>query len=363
MNPQRLTVARQRRGLTKKGFAERIGVSAQIVSDWEAGRKKPSDFRLRQVAQELDFPHGFFHADDLRLPEGDGASFRALSRMTAAQRDSAKAAAGFAADFNEWLERRFLLPKADIPDLQDSPETSAESVRLEWGLGESPVKNMVRLLELRGVRVFSLVEDCVEVDAFSFWDNDTPIILLNTKKSVERSRFDSAHELGHLVLHRHGVPNGRQAEEQANAFASAFLMPRGDVLARSPRLPSIKGIVDNKARWRVSAMAYTRRMRDVGLLSDWHYHQTCRRMAQLGYRKNEPRPMQVRETSRLLEKVFSELRRDGVTQADIGAELLIGRQELNKLVFGLALTGLQGGGRADSSMPSRSRANLRLVDT
>src|SRR5438094_162699 len=81
----------------------------------------------------------------------------------------------------------------------------------------------------------ALAIDAKEVDAFSMWHGETPFVFLNTKKSCERSRFDAAHELGHLVLHRHGVPQGQQAEAEANAFASAFLMPRASVLAMAPR--------------------------------------------------------------------------------------------------------------------------------
>ena len=85
---------------------------------------------------------------------------------------------------------------------------------------------MIKLLESKGVRVFSLAENTKNVDAFSCWRNDVPYIFLNTFKSADRSRLDAAHELAHLVLHRHGGPRqGREAEIEANSFASSFLMP------------------------------------------------------------------------------------------------------------------------------------------
>jgi IrrE N-terminal-like domain len=61
-----------------------------------------------------------------------------------------------------------------------------------------------------------------------------PFVFLNTLKSGEHSRFDAA-ELGHLVLHRHAAPNGQEAEQDANAFASALLMPSASVRAHAPR--------------------------------------------------------------------------------------------------------------------------------
>ena len=84
-----------------------------------------------------------------------------------------------------------------------------------------PIKNMIHLLEARGVRVLSLSIDTAQLDAFSMWHADTPFVFLNTKKSCEHSRFDVGHELGHLVLHRHAGAKGQEVEREANAFASA----------------------------------------------------------------------------------------------------------------------------------------------
>src|SRR3546814_15647567 len=93
---------------------------------------------------------------------------------------------------------------------------------------------MIKLLESKGVHVFSLAEDTKNVDAFSCWRNGQPFVFLNTFKSAERSRFDAAHELAHLVLHRHGGPQGREAETEANQFASALLMPHAALVSTIP---------------------------------------------------------------------------------------------------------------------------------
>ncbi|MBK8210507.1 MAG: ImmA/IrrE family metallo-endopeptidase [Rhodospirillales bacterium] len=55
------------------------------------------------------------------------------------------------------------------------------------------------------------------VSAFSFWEGGHPFIFLGAdKQSAARSRFDAAHELGHLILHR-GV-----AEEDLEADLNRF---------------------------------------------------------------------------------------------------------------------------------------------
>lgn len=216
-------------------LASLIGVDVRSVSAWENGEYQPDLDRVHDLAKALRFPVSFFFGDDLPQLASGGASFRAMSKMTASQRDMALGGGTIALLLNDWIEARFSLPDPDLPNLTHGliPEAAADSVRRCWGLGELPVKNMVHLLESKGVRVFSLSVDALEVDAYSTWRGNTPFVFLNTKKSAEHSRFDAAHELGHLVLHRHGAPTGQVAEREAQAFASAFLMPRASVLANA----------------------------------------------------------------------------------------------------------------------------------
>lgn len=107
-----------------------------------------------------------------------------------------------------------------------------------WSLGNAPIQNVIHLLESKGIRISSLTEETREVDAFCTWHEAQPFIFLNTLKSAERSRFDAAHELGHLVRDvysmRHGQAHGPEMERQADAFAAAFLMPMTSVVANPP---------------------------------------------------------------------------------------------------------------------------------
>ena len=357
-NPSRLTLARKRRGLTMKRLAGEVGVEPRSISAYEKGEFGPDDDRLTKLAEVLKFPPEFFYGDDLDEPTPDIASFRALSKMTAGQRDTALGAGAIALMLNAWIEKQFELPVSDLPDLsrEDDPETAARTLRQQWALGELPVKNMIHLLESNGIRVFSLSVDAAEVDAFSMWRQSTPFVFLNTKKSAEHSRFDAAHELGHLVLHRHGSPQGREAEHQANAFASAFLMPKASVLAYAPRMANVDHLIKLKKIWSVSVAALTYRLHVIGVLSDWHYQSLYIELSTRGFRKKEPDEGQ-RETSQMLKKVFSALRDESISKGDIASELCVPVEELDQLVFGLALTGLSGGrgGAARTGKPPQLR--------
>ena len=247
--PSRLTFARKRRGLTKTDLAKAVGVTQQAISDFENNRYIPADETLLKLSITLDFPLAFFsQQEELMCPSTHTASFRALTKMTASKRDAALHAGGLAFLLNEWIEKHFNLPSTDLIDLRDeTPESAAIALRQHWMIGERPIKNMIHLLESKGIRVYSLEEDTLDVDAFSCWQNGIPFIFLNTMKSSERSRFDAAHELGHLVLHRHGSPLG--LEKDANKFASAFLMPEGSVRAACPPMPTLSQLIKLKHQW------------------------------------------------------------------------------------------------------------------
>ncbi len=356
-NPRRLTLARRRRGMTKRALATSLEVSERIVNAYEAGAKEPSDETLGRLVQTLSFPATFFQMPDpAQLPEG-GPTFRSLSRMPAAKRDRALAGGELGIELSNWLEERFELPKPDVPDLRytKDPESAALALRTRWKLSDKPIAHMVRLLEAKGVRVFSLAEEGDEVDAFSFWDGERPFIFLNTMKSSERSRFDAAHELGHLVLHKHGSLGGRAAEQEADRFASAFLMSQSSILSSGPWFPTLELLIKAKRGWNVAVSALAYRLHSLELISDWHYRMLCIEIQQSGYRTAEPESA-PREMSLVFEKMFETLRAEGKNKAAVAEDLSWPVSELSALVFGLVMH-VRGNGSSHRSQQSRSSAN------
>ncbi len=357
-NSARLRLARFRAGLTKSQLAEAAGVSRVTVHKWEAELSVPRPEALETLSRVLGYPVGFFSGDPVDEPSRSTASFRSMSHMLAGSRDAALAAGSLAFLLGDWVERLFELPEPDLVDLgaEGSPEDAARVLREEWGLGARPIRNVVHLLESRGVRVFSLVEQTRSVDAFSMWRDGKPYVFLNTVKTAEHGRFDACHELGHLVMHRRAGAGGRGSEEEANRFAAAFLMPAEDVAAVMPSVHGVGEIKLHKKRWRVSAFALNHRLNRLGLLTEWQYRQFCIQLAQQGYRTSEPDGIE-RERSAVWEKVFSGLRAEKMTKNDIAEALHIPVGEIEKLVFGLAsMISYDGGGSG-----GQPTGKLRLV--
>jgi Zn-dependent peptidase ImmA (M78 family)/transcriptional regulator with XRE-family HTH domain len=361
-NPSRLDLARRRRGLTKKDLADALGVSPRMLNQYERGDSVPSEPTIEKLVTCLRFPREFYVGDTVEEPSIEGVSFRSLSAMTRRQRDQAIGSAAVAVLLDDWITDRFDLPAPNVPRYDSTsadPELAAAGVRQAWGLGERRVPNIVHLLEKHGVRVFSLVQECVEVDAFSFWRRGRPYIFLNSIKTPERSRMDAAHELAHLVMHTHGGPDGRRAEEEAQGFGAAFLMPQRSVLASAPRGGNVRQIIAAKRQWGVSAMNLTHRMHKLKLLTDWQARSAYIQLGQLGYRDGEPVGI-PRETSQLLHKVFSALREEGVARRTIARELGLPLDEINRAAFGLAVA--QGGAETSPPPPERAgRPDLHVI--
>lgn len=195
---------------------------------------------------------------------------------------------------------------------------------------------MVHLLESKGVFVTALAEDCRELDAFSFWRDGRPFVVLNTVKTGERGRMDAGHELAHLVLHRDIEIITKEHEAEAQAFGGAFLLPTPAVVATGLRNPRLGQILDLKQAWQVAAVLFVKRLHDVGLLGDWAYRNLMIELSQRGYRSGEPNGI-PRESSRFLAGALAELRRDGTSVRDVAHALRLAPEDLRQSLFGLVL--------------------------
>jgi Zn-dependent peptidase ImmA (M78 family)/transcriptional regulator with XRE-family HTH domain len=358
-SPERLTIARETRGLTKQELANLCDVSRRTVTSWERGdiENPPVDL----IAEKLGFPVEYFRYGDPATVNQESVSFRALSSTTARQVHAAMAAASIAIEFSEWIERRYRLPQVAFPDIDDSallnPVLTAEGVRSLWQLRPGPIANMFSTLEKRGVRIFSLPDGDREIDAFSFWRGGKPFVFLNPDRTPERQRFDLAHELGHLVLHRdRQLGRSRTVEQEAHDFASAFLMPADAIYPQVIDTLRYEDVFKLKDHWRVSAMAMVERLWRLDLITEWIRRRWIIELTQQGYRSGEPDGI-PKETSRLLREILDRAREDGWMIQRIAKSVRVEQADLNNLVFGLGHAVIVGSGEA---VP-RASGHLRRV--
>lgn len=343
--------------MTFAALTEASGLSRKSLSDFENGKKEPSPESVERLATALAVRYSYFMLPALEEVPVEAVSFRAPTKMTARNRDMAIAVSSHAVELRGWIDANYETPAVDVPTLDkffgiDGAAQAAGIVRARWGLGEAPLGNMVHLLELHGVAVFTINSEKGALDAYSFRSAGQPYVLLSPHKSAERGRFDAAHELGHLVLHSGpACTTGVEAEREADAFASAFLMPEADVRATMGVNPNVNQIIDRKRRWRVSAMALAYRLHDLDLLSDWLYHTTCVNLSRMGYRSGEPVGIGDRESSMLLHQVMADIRSIRGGFDALCEELGVEAHDINDLVFNLAPVSISGANQ--SSAPIR----------
>lgn len=294
--PQRLLTARLSRRLRKSELADLVGLTPAAVGQYENGRARPSSASIVRIALALGFPLGYFEGGRPIAPLAEERThFRRLRSTSRMERAAAAAQVAIVEEFVQYLERHVELPEVAIPDLgapissHANAEHLANEVRRLWGLGAGPIDQMTRLLELHGCVVLRIEVGDRGIDAFSRWTSLRPVIVLsNDKGDAARSRFDAAHELGHLLMHHDPEPGNPIVEEQAQAFAAAFLMPAETILAELPRRVDWQTYFALKVRWRVSLQALLYRARTVGAVSEPAYKRAMVRMSANDWRRNEP---------------------------------------------------------------------------
>lgn len=230
-NIARLRLDRQ---LTQDDLAAKARLSRVALGKIERGEVIPRARTLDALAKALAVPVG-----DLVTPVRplESVRFRAQARIHAREQILAEvskwldAYAGLEADLNERQPFRF---EEATPKSRGGPKKVAQAARHAAGLGaEEPVRDICRLLEENGVKLLLLETHRDSFFGLSVGARDGgPAVIVNTwdRISVERWIFTAAHELGHLLLHpteyqRNATELPGQAERQADAFASEFLMP------------------------------------------------------------------------------------------------------------------------------------------
>jgi Zn-dependent peptidase ImmA (M78 family) len=204
------------------------------------------------------------------------------------------------------------LPDLDIADFEllekSDIEEIATKVRRYWQLGDGPIANLTKLLENKGI-VISHLSSGEKVDAFSFWEGDRPIVVLDRSKTAVRMRFSLAHELGHLIMHRtveNDYLEDKQlfdiVESQADYFASCFLMP-SNTFGREYYSPNLSALEQLKERWIASIGSITMRAHSLDLMSDNQKGYVFRQLAP--FRRKEPLDDVIpKETPQLLNKLL-----------------------------------------------------------
>ncbi|MFH5824540.1 helix-turn-helix domain-containing protein [Georgenia sp. AZ-5] len=320
-DPSRLALGRRLAGLQRTWIARAVGVTPAAITQYEKGQIKPTLPVVEAMCEVLGVPPDFFRAGyPVQALPASSAHFRSLRSTSSLEREKALAFAELTLVVLEAVERYVELPAIRLPDLDVSPNLDLEEVvqlaqqaRARMGLGSGPVPHMVRLLEAHGVAVVRLDDATRRVDAFSHQSGSRPLVLLNPLKGDKaRSRFDAAHELGHLLMHHDTEPGSRLIEDQAHAFAAEFLAPAAQIGPELPARLDWSVLHTLKRRWGVSLRALVVRTYKLGRFGDTTYQRAMRQLSSWGL--PEPGPLGPPEAPVLIPRAVALLDGSNIVQ-------------------------------------------------
>jgi Zn-dependent peptidase ImmA (M78 family)/DNA-binding XRE family transcriptional regulator len=282
--PSKLRDARKVARLTQGELGEKIGVTRQSVSAYELGEKFPEPITFQKIAETLGQPVSFFINADAPLFGNSSARFyRKVGPDTSRRNDACGVLGDWFVRTAKYFDRFINYPEVSIPQFE--PKLNSErytfeeidhialEVRKAWGLGPGPISNVLALLEAKGIVVCRYEMQGENVEAFSFWNGARAFVFMASEKEAGvRLRYDLAHELGHLVLHRwveqSEIENKailKEIEAEADKFAGAFLLPSTS-FPNEIYTPRLDAFVPLKQRWKVSIQAMVYRCRDLDII-------------------------------------------------------------------------------------------------
>ncbi|ELB2785423.1 ImmA/IrrE family metallo-endopeptidase [Vibrio alginolyticus] len=329
----RLTQAREALGLTKVALATLVNVSGATITQWESGKQNPQEDKLKLLANSLgQSTHWFLKP----VPKESCAPyfFRSLSAATKAGRTATKIKLDWLAEISTTLEKYVDWPKLNLPASTKSfnaiSDLEIEELALEFRerlkLGQGPIKDLMLAVESAGIICGRSEIGFDKLDGLSNWQNadERAYILLSTdKQNAIRSRFDLAHELGHMILHKNvsaesiNQVSHKEIERQANLFAGSLLMP-AESFARDINKPTLETFLTLKPRWKVSIAAMIFRAHQLDIITDLQKSNLYKNLSAKGWRLREPYDDQVRsETPRLLSRACNMLVDAGITKDDL----------------------------------------------
>lgn len=334
-----MRIARQARGWSQTELSRQSGVSQGYLSKLENGMIDPLDDVVDKLSASLDFPRAYFFEPDhiSGLPVSVHSMYRKKASVGQRAQDRLEAEINIrlmhirrllkAVDFGSELE----LPSFELDEFNMDAEQIAGLLRRTWEVPSGPMRNLIGWMERAGLIIFHADFDGLAVDGVTVRQSGLPpCVFLNRGQPADRQRFTLAHELGHIIMHRLPSPS---MEDEANAFASALLMPASDIKRALGKKVTIQKLAALKPVWRVSMNALLYRAKTVGAVTSNQAQYLWRQMSSLGYRRAEPPELAFppEEASVLSELLRVHLEDLGYSIQDLCASLHVYEADLRRI--------------------------------
>lgn len=346
---ERFKSARLMKGFSLQDLADALDkkVSRQALHRYEKGEVIPDTEKINLLSKVLNVnPDYFFRTTKVELGE---VEFRKLSKMP--QKEASVIKEKTKEYLSRYLELEEILglPNQFENHLKDFEVVTkyeqvnrvAELLREKWGLGKSPIFNIVELLEDKYIKVIKLDVD-EDFDGLQTFVNRTiPVVAYNLKKAdkPDRIRFTLLHELAHLLL-KFGKITERQKETLCHQFAGAMLVPEETLkseLGNYRNKLSINELGNIKKQYGISMQAIVMRAKDCGIINEHYTKQFFFMIKQMNWRIDEPVEYQgVEESNRFEQLLFRALIEDQISMskaASLNNQTLADFRKKHQLAF------------------------------
>ncbi|MCY1478438.1 Helix-turn-helix domain protein [compost metagenome] len=294
-NVERIKLARESRGYSQSTLSKEMKSASQVLlSKIEKGLANVTDDVLNELSSVLGYPKEFFYKkhDVYPLKHFYFRKNLGTSMIKARLLEShINIMSGNICDLLDAVEIETDLPYTDLHKTGLSPEQMAQRVREYFNLPKGPIKDIIKVVEQQGViiHLFDFNAD-LKISGVSFiTPAGVPVMILNKNQPNSRMVFTIAHELGHILMHFRGgiISEDRDVENEADRFASSFLLPSEEIKSSLYYLTDEK-LGDLKRYWKVSIQALLFKAKVLGTLNPDQYRRWVTKINYYGWRKLEP---------------------------------------------------------------------------
>lgn len=327
---------------SRKQLSEKLGVTEQAVWQYENAYTSPKVQIVNELKRIFSVKSKYFYTKDMLAQHMTPANINVMNiayrskvlNVISKTQTEAKHVE-YLDTFVNYITAQISLPTLNIIKLRDEVieylnhfeddrvtqiQHAAQMARQKLGLEPFTNENLMFLIEKSGVFVF---EKAIgeAIDAYSLWtESNRPFIILgNMKRSAVRRNFDIAHELGHLLLHYRlefvnlDRKEHKMIENEANIFATAFLLPENEFLRDVKEIAHITNpdnYLELKKKWKTSLQVLGYRAAHLGIMGTKDHRNFYAAMHRRGYLEKEPfdssiplqKPMRIKTIVDLLSK-------------------------------------------------------------
>lgn len=352
--PYRIKQARLSRGFSLLELSELLDLTKQAVSQFEMGKTSPSASTIALLANVLKYPLNFFSKPlPANLVASSPVFFRTKRTTKAKALNAAREKIALFREMDDYLRQYVNFPEVNLPKIEyvdsleplenELIESYALALRQHWHLGLGPIDSLMNVVQKNGIMVSKMYLGYQKVDAFSVWYNNTPYIFLsNDKKTNVRTRFDIAHELGHLLMHADNFSEEDlkdkvirdKLENEADRFAGSLLMP-STTFEKDVYSSSIDHFIQLKAKWKSSIGSMIYRCENLGILSSNQIKYLKDQMTTRVYWRREPldNTMPIEKPFAHKQSVQLLLDNDVLTPYQITEDIACNASEIEEYLF------------------------------